>query len=92
MFALVYDIPSPLVLECTSVPGRQIRIILNDGVTPLTGIKGCPKQKDGMCPLDRFVTAQKEIIAKTDWAYTCHGDWQIPDGWQTTTGEPPQRA
>ncbi|KAJ3567696.1 hypothetical protein NP233_g6194 [Leucocoprinus birnbaumii] len=34
------------LLECTSLPGPQIRIIINDGVVPLTGIKGCPAQKD----------------------------------------------
>lgn len=81
-----------IVLECTSVPGPQIRIIINDGVTPLTGIKGCPEQRDGMCPVDTFVAAQKEIIAETDWNYDCHGDWDVPEGpkWNTTTGSPPR--
>ncbi|KAG6829017.1 hypothetical protein H0H92_005924 [Tricholoma furcatifolium] len=51
---------SNAVLECTSVPGPQIRIIVNDGVAPLTGIEGCPKQHDGMCPVDVFVKAQKK--------------------------------
>jgi hypothetical protein len=78
------------VLECTSTPGEQIRIIVNDGVSPLTGIKGCPNQKDGMCPVDKFVAAQKEILSQIDWKYACYGDWEIPDGWQTTTGEPPK--
>jgi len=78
------------LLECTSLPGPQIRIIVNDGVVPLTGIEGCPKQKDGMCPVDTFVAAQKKIIGATDWVYDCHGDWTIPDGWETTTGEPPR--
>ncbi|RDB19457.1 3-phytase A [Hypsizygus marmoreus] len=79
------------ILECDSLPGPQIRIVINDGVTPLTGIKGCPKQKDGMCPVDTFVAAQKEIIADTDWTYDCHGDWTVPEGpaWNTTTGSPP---
>ena len=81
-----------LVLECSSVPGPQIRIIINDGVVPLTGIKGCPEQRDGMCPVDRFVAAQKEIIGKTDWVYDCHGDWELPEGpaWNTTTGDSPK--
>jgi len=81
-----------VVLECTSVPDPQIRIIINDGVAPLTGIKGCPKQKDGMCPLSRFIEAQKEIIKETDWSYDCYGDWEVPAGpeWETTTGSPPK--
>ncbi|KAJ3514189.1 hypothetical protein NLJ89_g2508 [Agrocybe chaxingu] len=60
------------LLECASVPGPQIRIIINDGVAPLTGIKGCPKQKDGMCPLSTFIEAQKEIISEVDWEWDCH--------------------
>ncbi|KAJ6613339.1 histidine phosphatase superfamily [Mycena sp. CBHHK59/15] len=78
------------LLECTSQPGQQIRIIVNDGVVPLTGIAGCPEQKDGMCPVDTFVASQKKIISETDWTYDCHGDWTIPDGWSTTTGDPPK--
>ncbi|KAJ8699287.1 hypothetical protein PTI98_002418 [Pleurotus ostreatus] len=80
------------LLECTSTPGPQIRIIVNDGVVPLTGIKGCPEQRDGMCPVEAFITAQKEIIRQTDWNYDCHGDWTVPVGtdWNTTTGDPPK--
>ncbi|KAG6828354.1 hypothetical protein H0H92_008242 [Tricholoma furcatifolium] len=80
------------LLECTSVPGPQIRIIINDGVTPLTGIKGCPEQRDGMCPVDTFVEAQKELLTETDWEYDCYGDWTVPEGpaWNTTNGSPPK--
>ena len=82
----------PSVLECTSLPGPQIRIIINDGVTPLTGIRGCPKQKDGMCPVETFVAAQKEIIRNTDWEYDCYGNWTVPPGtdWETITGDTPK--
>ncbi|KAF9009542.1 histidine phosphatase superfamily [Cyathus striatus] len=80
------------LLECTSLSGPQIRVIINDGVAPLTGIRGCPEQKDGMCPVDSFVAAQKEIIGKTDWLYDCHGNWTVPEGdaWTTVTGDPPK--
>ena len=83
----------PLVLECTSLPGPQIRIIINDAVAPLTGIRGCPKQADGMCPVDTFVAAQKEIIRKTDWEYDCSGNWTVPPGteWETLTGDSPKK-
>ncbi|THH09693.1 hypothetical protein EW145_g1832 [Phellinidium pouzarii] len=80
------------LLSCSNLEGSQIRIIINDGVAPLTGIRGCPDQKDGMCPVNVFVAAQKEIIAETDWQYECHGDWTVPEGtaWNTTTGSPPK--
>lgn len=60
---------------------------------PLTGIKGCPEQKDGMCPVDVFVKAEQEIIDDTDWDYECLGDYTLPPGplWNTTTGQPPRR-
>jgi hypothetical protein len=82
-----------VVLACSSVPDPQIRIIINDGVTPLTGIKGCPKHKDGMCSVSTFVEAQKQISRETDWDWGCHGDWEVPPGtaWNTTTGDPPVR-
>ncbi|KAG2001830.1 hypothetical protein CC2G_004959 [Coprinopsis cinerea AmutBmut pab1-1] len=80
------------LLSCTSTPGEQIRVIINDGVAPLHGIRGCPEQKDGMCPVEAFVEAQKEIIKDTDWQWGCHGDWEVPEGteWETVTGQPPR--
>ena len=81
------------VLECTSLPDPQIRVIINDGVVPLTGIRGCGKHNHGMCPVDKFVAAQKETIQTTDWEYDCHGDWaaSLEPEWQTVTGDPPKR-
>lgn len=81
------------VLSCASKPEDQIRLIINDGVTPLTGIKGCPSDADGMCPLSTFVAAQQELLEDADWEWECHGDWEVPAGkaWNTTTGTPPRR-
>ncbi|KAJ3489520.1 hypothetical protein NLI96_g2067 [Meripilus lineatus] len=81
------------VLSCQSTPDPQIRIIINDGVSPLTSIRGCPEQKDGMCPLATFIEAQKEMIKTTDWEWGCHGKWEVPPGheWNTTVGYPPPR-
>jgi len=81
------------LLSCPSRESEQIRIIINDAVAPLTGIEGCPKDVDGMCPIPAFVAAQKKIIANTDWDWACHGDWKIPAGhdWNTTTGDVPSR-
>jgi hypothetical protein len=82
------------LLECSSIPtGPQIRVVINDGVVPLTGIKGCPEREDGMCPVETFVKAQKETIADSDWEWACHGDWEVSPGtdWETVTGTPPRK-
>lgn len=59
---------------------------------PLTGIRGCPEDADGKCPVPAFVDAQREIIGKTDWEWACHGEWSVPPGpaWNTTTGDAPE--
>ncbi|ELU42830.1 phytase [Rhizoctonia solani AG-1 IA] len=77
------------VLSCSSHPEPQIRLIINDGVTPLTTIRGCPEDKDGMCPLKKFVDAQKETIRTSSFDWACYGDWEIEEGWATTRGMPP---
>ncbi|PVG01496.1 phosphoglycerate mutase-like protein [Serendipita vermifera] len=85
------------LLECSdpslASSSTQIRIILNDGVVSMTGVEGCPEQKDGMCPLDTFIAAQKKLVEGSDWDWTCHGNWTVPEGdaWHTTTGDPPAR-
>ena len=91
LLAYVYGLLSS-VLDCADFDGRQIRIIVNDGVVPLTSIKGCPKQKDGLCPVATFTEAMKEMIKDTDWTWGCHGDWDVPEGdeWHTVDGYPPQ--
>jgi hypothetical protein len=70
-----------------------LRVIVNDGVVALDGLEQCPKNKDGLCPLDAFVAAQKASLAKADFDWTCHGEWDLPEGpeWNTTTGMPPPR-
>jgi len=81
------------VLSCASKAEEQIRLIINDGVTPLTGIAGCPKDPHGMCPVPTFVQAQKSLLDEADWEWDCYGDWNVPAGkeWNTTTGSPPPR-
>lgn len=57
---------------------KFIRIRLNDGIIPLDTMRGglCSVGRtDGMCPLNRFITAQgiNEILA--NYAYTCFGNY-----------------
>ncbi|KIM23174.1 hypothetical protein M408DRAFT_332472 [Serendipita vermifera MAFF 305830] len=83
------------LLQCPAVDSdaTQIRVILNDAVVSLTGISGCPEQKDGLCPVDKFVEAQQKLVEGSDWDWTCHGNWTVPEGdaWSTVTGDPPAK-
>jgi hypothetical protein len=63
------------VLKCDGKD--SIRIILNDAVVPLTGIRGCPEDDDGICPLDAFVSAMQTLIGEVDFAKDCNGgEWR----------------
>lgn len=91
-FRLVHLAITLQVLSCTSRTEPQLRIIINDGVTPLTSVRGCPVDKDGMCPLNTFVDAQKETIGTASWEWACYGDWEVQEGWETTRGMPPAKT
>ncbi|KAG7086430.1 hypothetical protein E1B28_002384 [Marasmius oreades] len=82
------------LLSCDSQPGPQIRVIINDGVTPLSGIEGCPSNNNGMCPVETFVRAQKKLLDTVDWDWACNGDWDVEEGpkWETVTGDPPAKG
>lgn len=91
---IVFQLTVYLVLSCSSEPSTQIRVIANDGVIPLSPIKGCSADiKSGMCSVDTFVGGMKDVIAETDWSWDCHGDWNVPEGdeWTTVIGSPPSR-
>ncbi|KAG8701965.1 hypothetical protein FRC09_005030 [Ceratobasidium sp. 395] len=79
------------LLSCNSHSEPQIRIIINDGVVPLTTVKGCPEDKHGRCPLNTFVAAQKETIGSSSWEWACYGEWEVDEGWETSRGMPPAR-
>jgi hypothetical protein len=46
-------------------------LILNDAVVPLTGLRGCEENEDGLCQMDRFVEALQEIVEETDFGEIC---------------------
>ncbi|KAK8854468.1 hypothetical protein IAR55_003206 [Kwoniella newhampshirensis] len=59
------------VLTCSPSSSQQVRIILNDAAVPLTGIRGCPDDDDGLCPLDTFVSAMQTLIGEVDYRKMC---------------------
>ena len=67
------------VLSCpASTQPTHIRWILNDAVVPLTGIKGCATDKNGLCELSTFIDSTKARIAEVDFAFDCFGNYTIP--------------
>ncbi|KAJ9111687.1 hypothetical protein QFC19_001046 [Naganishia cerealis] len=78
------------ILACgdsTDDEPTHIRLILNDGVVPLTGLRGCPEDEDGKCPIDVFVAALKEIISEVSFSQEC--GIKDPDfSLETTNGSP----
>jgi len=73
---------------------QQLRIILNDAPVSFAGVRGCPEDAiEGLCPVKTFVKAQREVLKGVDWDWTCHGDWNIPEGdkWETDHGDPPPK-
>ncbi|EGO05200.1 hypothetical protein SERLA73DRAFT_174197 [Serpula lacrymans var. lacrymans S7.3] len=74
---------SNVVAQVLSCPAAEepthIRFILNDGVLPMTGIGGCPEDKDGLCPLPTFISAMHERIGQIDFNYDCFANYTMPD-------------
>ncbi|TFK36825.1 histidine phosphatase superfamily [Crucibulum laeve] len=67
------------VLSCpASGKPTHIRWVLNDAVLPLTGIKGCKQNKDGLCELPTFIDAMKQRIQEVDFAFDCFGNYTVP--------------
>ncbi|KII93818.1 hypothetical protein PLICRDRAFT_36062 [Plicaturopsis crispa FD-325 SS-3] len=68
------------VLSCpASDEPTHIRWILNDGVVPLTGIKGCKANDDGLCELPAFISGIQERISEVDYAFDCQANYTVPD-------------
>ncbi|KIJ62097.1 hypothetical protein HYDPIDRAFT_94962 [Hydnomerulius pinastri MD-312] len=72
----------------------HIRILINDGPVPLSGIHTCPSSPSGLCPLPAFIEGQKETIRGVEWDWGCHGEWDVPGGgeWETAGGWYPGKA
>ncbi|KAJ6595077.1 phosphoglycerate mutase-like protein [Mycena vulgaris] len=82
------------VLSCpastASSSTTYIRWILNDAVVPLTGIKGCTSNSNGLCPLQTFVDGMNQRIAEVDFAFDCFANYTIPNPDNITTGQFPK--
>ncbi|PPQ76281.1 hypothetical protein CVT24_009813 [Panaeolus cyanescens] len=83
-----------LVAQVMSCPASDepshIRWILNDAVLPLSGIKGCKANKDGLCELPAFIAAMKQRITEIDFQAGCFGNYTVPDPNNIVNGQPPK--
>ncbi|KAG2056927.1 phosphoglycerate mutase-like protein [Suillus hirtellus] len=74
---------SQLVAQVLSCPACEepthIRFLLNDGVVPLTGIRGCTEDPNGLCALPSFISAMHERIGQIDYAHDCFVNYTMPD-------------
>jgi hypothetical protein len=68
------------VLSCpAAAKPTHIRWILNDAVVPLTGIKGCKADADGLCPLETFIAGMQQRVAEVDFTFGCFGNYTVPN-------------
>ncbi|TFY79221.1 hypothetical protein EWM64_g4791 [Hericium alpestre] len=68
------------VLSCpASDTPTHIRFILNDGVLPLTGIKGCKADKNGLCAIDTFIKGMQARVDEIDYQYDCFANYTLPN-------------
>lgn len=74
---------SQLVAQVLSCPASEepthIRFLLNDGVVPLTGIRGCKKDSNGLCALPSFISAMHERIGEINYAHDCFVNYTMPN-------------
>ncbi|KAJ4488333.1 phosphoglycerate mutase-like protein [Lentinula aciculospora] len=64
------------VLSCpASDTPTHIRWLLNDGVLPQSGIKGCGDDPDGLCELETFIAGMKQRIKEVDFVFDCFANY-----------------
>ncbi|KZV73339.1 phosphoglycerate mutase-like protein [Peniophora sp. CONT] len=72
-----------LVAQVLSCPANgtatHIRWIFNDAVVPLTGVRGCAEDKNGLCELNAYIEGTKARIAEVDFAFDCFANYTVPD-------------
>ncbi|KAA1471753.1 phosphoglycerate mutase-like protein [Dentipellis sp. KUC8613] len=67
------------VLSCpASDKPTHIRFVLNDAVVPLTGIKGCKADKNGLCELSSFISGLQQRISEIDYQFDCFANYTVP--------------
>ncbi|GJN89464.1 hypothetical protein Rhopal_002450-T1 [Rhodotorula paludigena] len=67
------------VLECQpSVPTKQIRMIVNDAVVPLS-YPGCKPDPNGLCAYDTVLAGLIQRRDEIDFDHACFGNYTLPE-------------
>ncbi|KAJ7153350.1 phosphoglycerate mutase-like protein [Mycena filopes] len=90
----VLSCPAPATSDSTTTntnsTSTHIRWLLNDAVVPLTGIRGCRPNSDGLCDLSAFVGGMQQRIEEVDFAFDCFANYTIPEPDGITNGQFPK--
>ncbi|MBW0526827.1 hypothetical protein O181_066542 [Austropuccinia psidii MF-1] len=71
---------------------EKIRFLLNDAPVPLTGLRGCPEDREGFCPVETAVQALQARLKDIDFYHDCNAqdDYEPPfGGGGIVNGRPP---
>ncbi|KAI0316502.1 phosphoglycerate mutase-like protein [Amylostereum chailletii] len=82
-----------LVAQVLSCPANDrpthVRWILNDAVVPLTGVRGCKADQNGLCELGAYINGTKARIAEIDYQFDCFANYTVPVPDTITNGQYP---
>lgn len=56
-----------------------VRLKLNNRILPLSSLKKCGANKEGLCPLDDFISSLKHALSQVDFDRNCYG---VPKGYE----------
>ncbi|CAG81840.1 histidine phosphatase superfamily [Yarrowia lipolytica] len=60
--------------ETEGVSSTYIRIVLNGRILPLSSLKQCPENADGVCEVGLFIDSVKSALAAIDYDKLCEGE------------------
>lgn len=73
--------PTQYGYDPENAPYKFIRMRLNDGILPLSSIRGakCEGRSDGLCALDDFLESQAGSYELSNYDYACFENYSLPD-------------
>lgn len=71
--------PSQYGYNATTATHKFIRMRLNNGILPLSTIRGglCAGRSDGMCSMTNFLQSQASAESQANYDYACFGNYSI---------------
>jgi len=72
--------PTQYGYNASDAPYKFIRLRLNNGILPLTTIRGgmCTNSRpDAMCAMDNFLASQAKAYEQSNYNYACFGNYTL---------------